>query len=73
VQQVFFVDDGGNDGWKVVLRREPRGCKVMSRVDGGPNLQALQIGRDADHHGLGGIYIDIDCSSHNPMLADARF
>ena len=45
VQQVFFVDDGRNDGWKVVLRREPRGCRVMLRVDGGPDLQALQIGR----------------------------
>ena len=69
MQQVFFVDDAANDGWKVVLRREPRGCRVMSRVDGGPDLQALQIGRDADHHGLGDTCIDIDRSSQNPMLA----
>ena len=44
----------------------------MSRVDGGPNLQALQIGRDADHHSLGDIYIDVDHSSHIPMLAGCK-
>ena len=72
VQQVFYVDDGANDGWKVVLRREPRGCRVMSRVDGGPDLQALQIGRDADHHGLGDTCIDIDRSSQDLMLAGCK-
>jgi hypothetical protein len=66
------VDDGANDGWKVVLRREPRGCRVISRVDGRPNLQALQIGRDADHHSLGGTGIDIDQSSQDPMLAGCK-
>ena len=66
------MDDGGNDEWKVVLQREPRGCRVMSRVDGGPDLQALQIGRDADHHGLSVTCIDIDRSSHNPMLAGCK-
>ena len=72
VQQVFFVDDVANDGWKVVLRREPRGCRVMSGVDGGPDLQALQIGRDADHHGLGDTSIDFDRSSQDPMLAGCK-
>ncbi len=70
VQQVFFMDDGGNDGWKVVLRREPRGCRVLSRVDGGPDLQAVQIGRDTDH--LGDICIENDRSSHNPMLKGCK-
>ena len=23
VQQAFYVDDKGNDGWKIILRREP--------------------------------------------------
>ena len=72
VQQVFFMDDGGNDGWKVVLRREPRGCRVLSRVDGGPDVQALQIGRDADHHGLGDICTENDHSSHNPVLEGCK-
>ena len=72
VQQVFFVDDGGNDGWKIVLRREPRGSRVLSRVDGGPDLQALQVGRDADHHGLSDICNDIDNTFGTPMLAGCQ-
>ena len=35
MQQVFFLDDGGNDGWKIVLRRGPQSCRVPSKVDGG--------------------------------------
>ena len=69
VQQVFFVDDGGNDGWKIVLRKEPRSCRVPSKVDGGPNLQALQIGSSAEHQGLGDLFSDIDRAHDTHVLA----
>ena len=32
-------------------------------------MQALQIGKDADHHGLSDICIDIDNTYGTPMLA----
>jgi hypothetical protein len=73
LQQIFFVDDGGNDGgndgWKIFLRREPRSCRVPSKVDGGPDLQALQIGRSSEHHGLGDLFIDINRAHDTPVLA----
>ena len=69
VQQVFFVDDKGNDGWKIVLRKEPRSCRVPSKVDGGPNLQALQIGSSAEHQGLGDLFSDIDRAHDTHVLA----
>ena len=63
------MDDGGNDGWKIVLRRAPRSCRVLSKVDGGPDLQALQIGRSAEHYGLGDLFSDIDRAPNTPVLA----
>ena len=41
-------------------------------MDGGPNLQALQIGKDVDHHGISDICIDIDSTSSTPMLAGCK-
>ena len=41
-------------------------------MDGGPYLQALQIGKDANHHGLNNICIDIDSTSSTPMLAGCK-
>ena len=31
IEQVFFVDDLNNNGWKVVLRKESREARVVSR------------------------------------------
>ena len=66
---IIFVDDGGNDGWKIVLRRKPQSCRVPSKVDGGSDLQPLQIGRSAEHHGLRDLFSDIDRAPDTPMLA----
>ena len=72
VQQVFFVDDGGSDGWKIVLRGEPQSCTVLSKVDGGPYLQVLQVSRDAKQHGLRDICTHTNNTTDTPMLAGCR-
>ena len=72
VQQVVFVDDGGNDGWKILFQKEPQSCRVLSKVDGGPNLQALQIGRNAEHHGLRDMCYEIDNEPDTPVLAGCK-
>ena len=41
-------------------------------MDGGSYLQALQIGRDAKHHGRRDICIDIDNTYDIPILVGCR-
>ena len=38
-------------------------------MDRGTNLQAFQIGRSAEHHGLGDLFNDIDRAPDTPVLA----
>ena len=38
-------------------------------MDGGTDLQALQIGRTVEHHGLGDLFSDIDRAHDTPVLA----
>ena len=68
----FFVDDGGNDGWKIVLRREPQTCRALSKVNKEPEMQTLQIGRDAKHHGLRDISTVIDIKPGTPTLTGCK-
>ena len=64
VQQGFFVDDGGNDGCI--------SCIILSKVDGGPHLQAVQIGTDVEYHGLKDICTNIDNTHGSHVLARCR-
>ena len=38
VEHVFFADDLNNHRWKVVLRKEPRGARVIFTKDFIPNI-----------------------------------
>lgn len=68
VQQVFFVDDEENIGWKIVLRRQPRGTRVESNAGGRHELQSVQIGRDEEHAGLRPEYTTVDRELDTPDL-----
>jgi hypothetical protein len=61
VQQIFFLEDTNNPGWKIVLRKEARGVRIALKADGIPDLQCLNIGRDKEHAGL----------STQPLAGDA--
>ena len=52
VQQVFFSEDLKMLGWKVVLRKEPRGVWIHSHKDSMSEIEFLSLGRDVDHSGL---------------------
>jgi len=49
VEHVFFADDLNNHGWKVVLRKEPRGARVISTRDSIPDIGCLSLGNMGDH------------------------
>jgi hypothetical protein len=52
MQQVFFVDDVKNLGWKVVLRKEAKSIRVASESGRRIDVQNLSVGRDDEHPGL---------------------
>lgn len=62
------MDGGGNDRSKFFLRRKPRSYKGISKVDGGPEMQALQIEKDAKYLGLKDICADIDTTPPTPYV-----
>ena len=72
VQQVFFVDDEDNNGWKIVLRRQPRGARVESSDGAADDLQSVQLGTDEEHVGLRPEYTTVERELHTPDLRGCR-
>lgn len=68
VEQVFFADDLNNHGWKVVLRKEPRGARVISTRDSIPDIGCLSLGNMGDHCGLKPTSLENDTTPADPML-----
>ena len=52
VEQVFFSDCHGEPGWRVVLRKEPRGRRIASDMTMRNDIEALRIGDDNEFRGL---------------------
>jgi hypothetical protein len=53
IQQVFFSNDPGNDdGWKVVLKNEPRSRRVECAKDKMAEVPCLTLGNDENYAGL---------------------
>ena len=46
------MDDVENPEWKVVLRKEARGARVVSTSERRPETLSLVLGRDEDYRGL---------------------
>jgi len=73
VDQVFFVDNVNNRGWKVVLRKEPRSTRIASRKDDREEIQCLSIGKDADHRGLmPDSSFNMEATAMEPILEGGR-
>jgi hypothetical protein len=68
VEQVFFADDLNNHGWKVVLRKEPRGARVVSNKDYMPDIGCLSLGNVEEHCGLVPASLDDDATPTDPIL-----
>ena len=68
----FFVDDEENNGWKIVLRRQPRGARVESSDGGRHELQSVQLGRDEEHAGLRPEYTTVERELDTPDLRGCR-
>lgn len=52
VQQVFYADCLGDPGWKIVIRTEPRGKRVVATDDDFTGGQLFATGRDNIFSGL---------------------
>ena len=52
VEQVFFVDDRDELGWKVVLGKEVRGRQIDGSVDDVSSGGMFGIGADEEYEGL---------------------
>jgi hypothetical protein len=50
--QVFFSDEEGEPGWKVVLRTEVRGRRVDSEMEEHDEIPMFAMGADSDFQGL---------------------
>jgi hypothetical protein len=50
--QVFFSDEEGEPGWKVVLRTEVRGRRVDSEMEEHDGIPMFAMGADSDFQGL---------------------
>ena len=68
VEQVFFADDLNNHGWKVVLRKEPRGARVVSSKDSMPDIGCLSLGNVEEHCGLVPTSLQNDATPTDPIL-----
>ena len=68
VEQVLFVHDLNNHGWKVVLRKEPRGARVVSRKDSMPDIGCMSLGNIEEHCGLVWASLDNVATPINPIL-----
>jgi hypothetical protein len=68
VQQVFFAYEVDKPGWKVVLRKQPRGTRVASGADARPEMQCFTIGRDEDHIGLTAQLFEEDIDTSSPVM-----
>jgi hypothetical protein len=52
MEQVFYSSCPDMPGWKVIIRTEVRGCKVVANPEEAVECPIFQAGRDADHVGL---------------------
>jgi len=52
IEQVFFPSDRGKCGWKVVLRKEPRGVWLFSKHKGTLEVECISLGNTIDFHRL---------------------
>ena len=52
IEHVFFSDCHGEPGWRVVLRKEPRGRRIAFDMTMRNNIEALRIGDDNEFRGL---------------------
>ena len=68
VEQVFFADDLNNHGWKVVLRKEARGARVVSSKDSMPDIGCLSVGNVQEHYGLVPASLEKDATPTDPIL-----
>ena len=51
-EQVFFSKDKESPGWRVVLRKEVRGRRVIPNSEGDEDAQLFAMGQDDDFEGL---------------------
>jgi hypothetical protein len=68
VEQIFFVDDLNNNGWKVVLKKEPREARVVSSKDSMPDTGCLFLGNVEEHCGLVPSSLENDATPIDPIL-----
>ena len=68
VEQVFFADNLNNHGWKVVLRKEPRGAKVVYEKISMPDIGCLSLGNVEEQCGLVPASLDNDATPRDPIL-----
>ena len=68
IEQVFFADDLNNHEWNVVLWKESRGTRVVSRKGSMPNIGYLSLGNVEDHCGLVPTSLDNDATPTYPIL-----
>jgi hypothetical protein len=59
-------------GWKVVLRKEPRGTRVALGVHVRPEMQCFTIGRDEAHLGLTPHLLHEDTDVFSPIMQYSR-
>ena len=52
INQVFFCDSEEEPGWKVILRKEVRGRRVVGTVGVDEGTGLFQVGRDINHAAL---------------------
>ena len=51
-EQVFYSDAKESPGWRVVLRKEVRGRRVLPNTNNEDDAELFQMGRDEDFEGL---------------------
>ena len=52
VEQVFFSKSLVEQGWHVVIRKEPKGRRGEGNKDSAPEVQLLNLGNDNDFASL---------------------
>ena len=65
-EQVFYSNARESPGWRVVLRKEVRGKRVLPNNEGEEEAELFQMGRDEDFEGL-----RPDCEAGEEELAPA--
>ena len=68
VEQILFADDLNKHIWKVVLRKKPRGARVVSSKDSIMNIECLSLGNFEEHCGLVPTSAENDATPTNPIV-----